>query len=420
MSMKLTQLLRKPSPPVIIAGLIIAVLLGGVAVLTYDRARNTEDTTPTILPDLPAGTGVAMSPTPTGPVPTISTEEPGFTDEVVQEDLTAPWDILFLDESTWLVSEKDGTMVLIKDGSMTRFTGPDDVMSIGEGGLTGLALDPEYTTNRLLYTCYNSASNDVRVVRFRFEPEQRSLTEKKILVEGIPSIAGGRHSGCQLEFGPDGFLWVGTGDAATAENPQDLQSLGGKILRIDRDGNPAYDNLQGGADLRVYSYGHRNVQGLGFFNPAYRFDAPGINIEHGSTLDDEVNPLVPGNFGWDPNPGYREAGVPMTDLEKFPDAVEAIWSSGNPTIATSGGTVINGEQWKSWNQSVAVGVQKDQHVLILKVNQDMTLADETVILKGAYGRIRTVQQGPDGNLYLLTDRREGSGADVIVRLSPNP
>src|SRR5690606_25638667 len=137
----------------------------------------------------------------------------------------------------------------------------DDVQAQGEGGLTGLALDSDFANNSYIYTCYNSTAGDVRVVRWVLSDEATELTDKTPIVTGIPSNSSGRHSGCRVASARDGTLWIGTGDAAQSANPQNLQSLGGKILRVTRDGEAVAGNIENG-DKRIFNYGHRNIQGL--------------------------------------------------------------------------------------------------------------------------------------------------------------
>ena len=189
--------------------------------------------------------------------------------------------------------------------------------------MLGLEVDPDFASNGYVYVCMASdagASTDVRLVRYELQtPNGGGLVQRTDIVTGMP-YSSGRHSGCRPRFGPDGYLWVGTGDAAIGTTPQDDDSLGGKVLRIDRNGNAAPGNPDG---RRWFSKGHRNIQGMAF----RASDDLGVSAEHGPSTDDEVNLLVAGNFGWDPVPGYNES-VPMTDLMAFPDAIEAIWSSG--------------------------------------------------------------------------------------------
>jgi glucose/arabinose dehydrogenase len=233
------------------------------------------------------------------------------------------------------------------------------------------------------------------------------VLERDDIVTGMP-YSTGRHSGCRPRFGPDGFLWVGTGDAAIGTTPQDDGSLGGKVLRIDRNGNPAPGNPGG---YRWYSKGHRNVQGM-----AFRSDGIGMSTEHGPSEDDEVNLLVAGNFGWDPVPGYDES-VPMTDLRKYPNAIKAAWSSGRPTLALSGATFIEGAAWGDWNGALAVATLKAEHLHIYVVDAEGGVTGEERVIQNQ-GRLRSVRQGPDGLLYITTD---GGGEDgKVLRVSPAP
>jgi glucose/arabinose dehydrogenase len=228
----------------------------------------------------------------------------------------------------------------------------------------------------------------------------------------------GRHSGCRPRFGPDGALWVGTGDAAIGTVPQNRMSLGGKVLRVDRNGrgvspNPGVLFPTSGFDPRVYTYGHRNVQGI-----AFRADGKAYSVEHGSFRDDQVNLLVPaGNYGWNPvgaGGGYDES-VPMTDLVEFPQARRAIWSSGAPTIATSGATFLNGAQWGGWNGALVIGCLAGQRLFAIALDQAGTGVVGTSTALRNRGRLRTPAVGPDGALYVTTSN--GSG-DSILRIAP--
>lgn len=235
------------------------------------------------------------------------------------------------------------------------------------------------------------------------------------MITGIP-LGTGRHSGCRLRFGADGYLYVGTGDAAGGTNPQNKSSLGGKVLRVKGDGTIPTDNpfyADGGNARYVWGYGHRNVQGLAL--------RPGTSemytAEHGPSRDDEINKVVKGaNYGWDPVPGYDES-TDMTDLTKFPSAVKPIWKSGSRTIATSGLTFLSGGAWGRWQGAMAVGVLKDNGIRLLSLNPAGRLARfESVTIAQKYGRVRTVQQGPDGALYFTTSNGTN---DIIGKITPS-
>jgi len=352
---------------------------------------------------------------PVTPTNVVADQVPTLSSSVVIGGLSHPWDVAFLPNKTMLITERGGAVSSIRDGRKSALFTPDDVVVRGEGGMLGLTIDPDFAQNHYVYTCFNSDKSgavDVRVVRWELNDDGTNLVKRSAdIVTGIPASTSGRHSGCRIGFGPDRNLWIGTGDAANENNSQNLQSLGGKILRVARDGKGVVGNLGGTADTRIYSYGHRNTQGLAFYDSA-RNGSYGVNAEHGSDRDDEINPLTKGNFGWAPGSGYDES-VPMTDSSRFPDAVKSMWNSGNPTIAISGSAFLKGSQWGNWEGRLAVGVLKDKHLMLLEIKPDGSLGEQEKLLDGEFGRIRAVTLGPDGALYISTD----NGADdKIVKL----
>lgn len=348
---------------------------------------------------------------------TSSPTEPSIATQEILQGLSHPWDIVFLPDGTALFNERGGTVSRIENGEKKVIMDISDVYSAGEGGLTGLTLDSNFKENRFLYTCFNARTAsgiDVRVVRWRLSDDNASLSNREDIVTGIPSSSSGRHSGCRARSDKTGNLWIGTGDAASATNPQDPKSLGGKILHITRDGMPAPGNLPAPFDPRIFSYGHRNVQGIVLFDEP-KNDVYGYSIEHGSDRDDEINLLKSGNFGWAPRGTYVERGVPMTDTSRFPEAVSAIWSSGSPTIAPSGGTLLSGNQWGTWNGAVAMAVLKNRQVRIMQFDSAYKFIQEKQILED-FGRIRSVAQGLDGNMYITTDNGRN---DKIIKVTPS-
>lgn len=331
-------------------------------------------------------------------------KEPRLTTETIVEGLENPWDIAFLPDGTPLVNERSGEISLIKDGNVSQIFNVADVYDVGEGGLTGMALDSDFATNRYFYTCFNASTSsgiDVRLVRWTMNADNTSLGDRTDIVTGMPSNQSGRHSGCRVKSATDGTLWIGTGDAAKASTPQDPNSLGGKTLHVTRDGKGVEGNQGAPFDARIFSYGHRNIQGIALFDQP-KNGVYGYSVEHGSDIDDEINLLTNGNFGWAPKTPYIEDGVSMTDLERFPDAVSAVWSSGDSTIAPSGASILRGENWGLWNGAVAMAVLKDKHVRIMRFDENNKLVEEKPIL-GDFGRIRSATLGPDDALYLTTD-----------------
>jgi glucose/arabinose dehydrogenase len=263
------------------------------------------------------------------------------------------------------------------------------------------SVGPQYEPGRRLevnLNRYTSTVPDVRIVRYQANAELTALSGKTPIVAGGPYTTG-RHSGCRIKFGPDGYLWGTFGDAATGTTPQDENSLGGKILRVDVNGNPAPDNPGGDVWL---AKGYRNPQGIDF-RPT---DGLACIAQHGPTRDDELECLGSDcfdeacNSGWNPVPGYNES-VPMTDLTLYPDANQALWSSGLPTLAPSGMSFLDGNQWGLWDNAMVVAFLKTAQLGFFRLDASGSLA--SVAFSPFANRLRTVEQGPDGCLYILED-----------------
>ena len=344
---------------------------------------------------------------------------PRLTVTTLASNLTIPWDLDFTPDGTMLFTERAGKLsARLTDGTVQAVTAAlGDVYAVGESGLMAIVVDPDFTTNRRFYTCQAHTGPEVQVIAWTINSGYTAATRAADpLVGGIPAKANsGRHSGCRLRFGPDGHLWVATGDAATGSTPQDKNSLGGKVLRVNPSTGAGVAGNPFAAAPQIYSFGHRNIQGLAL--------RPGTRqmwvVEHGPTTDDEINLLASGgNYGWDPTrPGstYYE-GVPMTDLTKFPGAVPAKWSSGSPTLATSGGVFLEGDGWRGWEGRLAVASLKDRSLRLFEFSPGGDLVSEVYVssLSNSYGRLRTPMLGPDGALYLTTSN--GSAADRILRV----
>lgn len=276
----------------------------------------------------------------------------------------------------------------------------DDVYVAGEGGLMGL-----------------------RLVTWELSPDgARARRVADPLVAGLILNPSGRHCGCRPALGPDGYLYVGTGDSAMAAVAQDRTRLGGKVLRIDpRTGAAAPGNPFAGsanaAERLVFSYGHRNVQGVTVQPGTSRL----FVAEHGPDVDDEINLLrAGGNYGWDPSRGGTRDGynenVPMPDLARFPDAVPAVWSSGDDTEAICGAAFITGQQWGTMQGLLAVAALKTK-LLLMRVDRNGTVTEVGQLpqLDDNYGRLRAVRPGPDGALYVTTSNGDN---DKVLRIAP--
>jgi glucose/arabinose dehydrogenase len=339
----------------------------------------------------------------------------------VQSGLDVPWDLGFLPDRTMLFTERGKGLSAVVGGQRRLLWRPADLLVASEAGMMSMVVDPGYGFfNRDVFVCFASTlnGNSVRIARLQLDPAVSTVVSRTDVLSGAPiNPAGelGRHSGCRLRFGPDGYIWVGTGDAAMGPAPQNPWLLGGKVLRIDRAGNPAPGNMGPPFDPRIHSYGHRNVQGIAFDNRGRAY-----GVEHGPGCDDEINYLVAGgNYGWDPvprlpgQPAYNEL-VPMTDIVRFPFAANPVWRSGCPTIAPSGGTFVYGPNWGYWNGGLVMAVLKGSHLRMVKFADDGLRMQSTSVALADRGRLRTAVVGPDGALYVTTSN--GANTDQILRI----
>ena len=354
--------------------------------------------------------------------PAPRAQAPRLRVRTVVGGLVNPWDVQPLGGGRLLVTERDrARLSIVRKGQRRTVRFPSaKVWVSGETGLMSLAVDPAFDRTRRFWTCQgwrSGGGHDVRVSLWKLSGNARRASLVRHVVTGLPTTSG-RHGGCRvlLDTGSKA-LYVGTGDAADPANPRTLTSLGGKVLRVHRrTGSALPDNVYAdAADPRqrlVHTYGHRNVQGLAQ-RPS---DGSVVSVEHGSYRDDEVNALSPGaDFGWNPGPGYDES-VPMTDQSLPGRQTEAIWSSGEPTIATSGAAWVEGRAWGAYDGTLAVAALAGERVLFLRFDDDLTLRRTWAPpALQRHGRLRSVTRLPGGDLLLTTSN--GSD-DKILRVSP--
>ncbi len=365
------------------------------------------------------------------PTPPSSNETPGLLIEQVAGGLEHGWDIGFLPDGKVLVTQRPARIALLSSaapGATVSQVKADlsDVYVNGEGGLLGMVVHPDFDKTRRFTTCQTHTENgdpaDIRLVTWRLAEDGKVARREKELLTGLP-ISTGRHSGCRPTMGPDGMLLVGTGDTAQGAISQDKTSLGGKVLRLDLNtGKPAPDNpfidAKNAKQKYVYTFGHRNIQGV-----AVRPGSDQIfTAEHGPSFNDEVNLIQAGrNYGWDPSQGGTVAGydesVPMTDLERFPDAVPAKWQSGETTEAVCAAAFLDGDQWGKLNGALVITALKGAKVLLLTLTKAGDVASVAIPkeFNNKFGRLRAARSGPDGALYITTTN--GSD-DKLLRVTP--
>jgi glucose/arabinose dehydrogenase len=364
---------------------------------------------------------------PSDPVPSEPsvTDDPALTRTVALGSLSSPWDIAFAPDGAMFYTERcNGLSVRRTNGTTARLFGAagsalvaPDFFCQGQSGMHGVAVDPDFASNRRIYVFM--ASNLVtnprtnRVVRLTLDAGYTTATDRTDIItdirfKDVANGAGGpgAHSGGRIRFGPDGFLYVGTGDNHSPSLPQSPTLLGGKVLRVTTTGAAAPgNNPPAGFDARVYSYGHRNVQGIAFHPTSGALTI----AEHGPNHSDEVTRvLAGGNGGWDPQnrptlscpDGYcgysgNPTTMPMTDLTRFPSALHPSWSN----AGMSQGQIV-------------VGIMGGQRLTRLVGNgAGSTFESQDIVLPAA--RYRALTQGPDGSLYIAVDAGE------IWRLTPS-
>jgi len=309
--------------------------------------------------------------------------------EVLAEGLDVPWEVVVLGDGRYLVTERPGDLVLLEDGErhvVEEFDELEDPF-LGEGGLLGVAVHPNFEETNWIYVYQTvdreSVQNTVR--RFELDTESYDLADETVIIDGIPSDR--IHNGGRITFGPDGHLYITTGDSNEPDLAQDRDSLAGKILRLNDDGSIPPDNP---FDNPVYSYGHRNPQGL-----AWDDDGRLWATEHGSSARDELNLIEPGrNYGW-------------------PTITGAQNSSGmEPPVFTSG-------QYETWapagtaahDGSVFFAGLRGERLYEAEVD-DGSVLSFVAHFSGDFGRIRAVTLGPDREyLYLTTSNTDGRGVE---------
>lgn len=310
--------------------------------------------------------------------------------------LTTPWGLLFLPDGTALVSERDTGKIkrVTASGQVSEVGTVPDVEPNGEGGLLGIAF-----RDNMLYA-YFTAADDNRIVKMAYSPSGGGLGEPQVILDGLPSNS--YHNGGRMIFGPDGYLYVTAGEAGNPPLAQDLDSLGGKILRITVDGKPAPGNPFD--DSPIWSYGHRNPQGLAF-DPQGRLWA----AEFGQDTWDEINLIQAGkNYGW---PDVE--GKSSTAGDKYVNPL-AVWPTSD--ASPSGIAYADGALW--------MASLRGARLWRIEISGDQVVGEPKAYFEGEYGRLRTVALAPDGSLWLTTSNTDGRGDqyrksddDRILRLT---
>ena len=333
---------------------------------------------------------------------------PAFGDlnsDVIVDGLNNPWEIVFGPNGDIYFTERDGRIWKMSESGVAKVIQTFPKSGSVEGGTLGLALHPDFEENNKIYVYQTNLELEFYQNKvFSFEVDGDTLSNKQLILDGIPGAPW--HDGGRIKFGPDQKLYISTGDAINPELSQDLSSLAGKILRINSDGTIPNDNPFDSSP--VFSYGHRNPQGL-----AWSTDGLFLSSEHGPSGElgyghDEINLILKGkNYGW-----------PKIVGDSSEDSfVNPIIHSGESTWAPSGMVFFDSEKISDFTGKFLVGTLRGEHLMVMDIANDGSIISSEKMFDGEFGRIRTAQMSPDGNLYLLT---ANGNNDKIIRISETP
>lgn len=341
------------------------------------------------------------------------TEATAFTVEKVAGDLAHPWAIEFLPSGDALVTERPGRMWLFEDGERTEITGLPSIAAVGQGGLLDLEIDPAFDMNSYIYYSYVGAEGGgygTMVDRARLVGSE--LRDRITIFRMEPFVGGGRHFGSRLSIDAEGHLLVTIGERGRQDPAQDTSNHMGTTVRVATDGsippdNPFVDDPS--IPDEIYSYGHRNAQGMVVDPRNGRI----WQHEHGPRGGDEVNIVEPGvNYGW-PIITYGRAysGLPMGEGSEKEGMAQPVihWT---PSIAPSGMEIYLGDLFPEWRGDIFVGALAGTHLRRLDV-EGTDIVAQTRMLDGTHGRIRDVAEGPDGALWFLTDDQNGGMYRIV-------
>lgn len=329
------------------------------------------------------------------------------------EGLYVPWSIVFTSPSRILVDERNGNVREVVNGKLnpTPIFHFDETAEVDESGLLGMTLHPDYKSNKYVYFCVTYRNNGNLTDKIeRMVDNGSTLSRDKLIFDNIP--AAHYHAGCRIKFGPDGKLYITSGDATTKTLPQDTNSLGGKILRINDDGSIPADNPFGNA---VWSYGHRNPQGIAWIGSVMYETEHGPSGNDGPGGGDEINTIKKGaNYGW-----------PIVSHKQHKDGMEDPKLEFTPAEAPSGATFYDGRVFPQFKDNFFFTALKGAGIFRVTLNEgnfEQILSYEKMNID--VGRVREVEEGPDGLIYFATSNRDGRGTirpgdDKIYRLEPN-
>ncbi|NRD22771.1 PQQ-dependent sugar dehydrogenase [Winogradskyella litoriviva] len=322
--------------------------------------------------------------------------------EVIVKDLINPWGFTFLPDGTMLITEKSGELIHYKENKKTKISGVPDIYLRGQGGLLDIVLHPNYKENGWIYFSYASSddkSSGGNTTIARAKLKDNNLIDLEVLYKAMPDTSKGQHFGSRLVFDENNYLYFTIGDRGNRdENPQDITRDCGKVYRINDDGTIPEDNPfinETNAKTAIYSYGHRNPQGMTLHPDTKKV----WTHEHGPKGGDEINIIEGGkNYGWPIiSYGVNYSGTKFTEITEKEGMEQPIhyW---DPSIAPSGMAFINSDKYGDWKGCLLVGSLKFQYLNLCTLKDNKVIKEERLL--NGLGRIRSIKQGPGGYIYV--------------------
>ncbi len=322
--------------------------------------------------------------------------------EVIVSDLNIPWGFTFLPDGSILINEKAGELIHFKNGKKITISGLPDIYLRGQGGLMDIIIHPNYNENGWIYFSYASSEGEGEggnTAIARAKLNSNSLDHLEVLYKATPNTKKGQHFGSRLVFDKDGYLFFTIGERGNrAINPQDITRDCGKVYRLNADGSIPKDNPfinDPNAKKAIYSYGHRNPQGMTLHPKTKEI----WTHEHGPKGGDEINIIKAGkNYGWPViSYGVNYSGTSFTEL-KEKEGMEQPLHYWDPSIAPSGMAFINSDKYGDWNGNLLVGSLKFEYLDMCTIKENKVIKEERLL--DGLGRVRCVEQGPDGYIYV--------------------
>ncbi|MFY0697527.1 MAG: PQQ-dependent sugar dehydrogenase [Balneola sp.] len=334
--------------------------------------------------------------------------------ELYFSGVSIPWGMAWLPDGDMLITDRSGKLLRVKNGNLVaEISGVPEVLARSQGGLLDIEMHPDYESNGWIYITYSSTEGEgdgANTAIMRAKLENNALVESEVLYKATPNTSRGQHYGSRIAFDGDGYLYFSVGDRGNRDVlPQDLSKDGGKIYRLNDDGSVPSDNpfvTEDGAIDAVFSYGHRNPQGMSTHPETGRIWAH----EHGPRGGDELNYIEAGkNYGWPViSYGINYNGTSFTDMTEK-EGMEQPKTYWDPSIAPSGLDFVTSDLYPGWQGKAIVGSLKFNYLVIVELD-DTEVKNRTIVLEDI-GRVRNVKQGPDGYIYVAVD---GAGIYKIV------